>query len=87
MREQTTILTLLQVVVPANTVLTISSEMKILEMLGIVKSRIGQGDEPLLIANALAVDYCSHHERIAATVERFGANESREHRSTSCLSE
>jgi hypothetical protein len=38
MREQTTMLTLLQVVVPANTVLTISSEVKILEMLGIVSN-------------------------------------------------
>jgi len=36
MREQTTILTVLQVAVPANTVLTISAEIKILEMLGIV---------------------------------------------------
>jgi hypothetical protein len=38
MREETTILTLLQVAVPANTVLTISAEIKILEILGIVSN-------------------------------------------------
>ena len=38
MREQTTILTLLQVAVPANTVLTISAEIKILEILGVVSN-------------------------------------------------
>ena len=38
MREETTTLTLLQVAVPANTVLTISAEVKILEILGIVSN-------------------------------------------------
>ena len=39
MREEKTILTLLQVAVPANTVLTVSAEVKILEILGIVSNR------------------------------------------------
>ena len=38
MREQTTILTLLQVAVPADTPLTVSAEVKILEILGIVSN-------------------------------------------------
>jgi hypothetical protein len=38
MREERTILTLLQVAVPANTLLTISAEVKILELLGIVSN-------------------------------------------------
>jgi hypothetical protein len=38
MREERTILTLLQVTVPANTLLTISAEVKILEILGIVSN-------------------------------------------------
>jgi hypothetical protein len=38
MREETTILTLLQVAVPANTLLTVSAEVKILESLGIVSN-------------------------------------------------
>jgi hypothetical protein len=38
MHEKTTILTLLQVAVPANTLLTISAEVKILEILGIVSN-------------------------------------------------
>jgi hypothetical protein len=39
MREETTTLTLLQVAVPANTLLTVSAEVKILEILGIVSNR------------------------------------------------
>jgi hypothetical protein len=38
MREETRILALLQVVVPANTLLTLSAEVKILEILGIVSN-------------------------------------------------
>jgi hypothetical protein len=38
MREETTTLTLLQLAVPANTVVTISAEVKILEILGIVSN-------------------------------------------------
>ena len=38
MREEKTILTLLQVAVPANTLLTVSAEVKILEILGIVSN-------------------------------------------------
>ena len=38
MREETKILTLLQVAVPANTLLTVSAEVKILEILGIVSN-------------------------------------------------
>jgi hypothetical protein len=38
MREEKTILTLLQVAVPSNTLLTISAEVKILEILGIVSN-------------------------------------------------
>jgi hypothetical protein len=38
MRDKTTILTLLQVAVPANTMLTVSAEVKILEILGIVSN-------------------------------------------------
>jgi hypothetical protein len=38
MRDKTTILTLLQVAVPANTLLTVPAEVKILEILGIVSN-------------------------------------------------
>jgi|SRR5438876_1118482 hypothetical protein len=38
MREEITILTLLQVAVPANTLLTVPAEVKILEILGIVSN-------------------------------------------------
>lgn len=38
MREETKILTLLQVAVPTNTLLTVSAEVKILEILGIVSN-------------------------------------------------
>lgn len=38
MREETTILTLLQVAVPSDTPLTVSAEVKILEILGIVSN-------------------------------------------------
>ncbi len=38
MRDDKTILTLLQVAVPANTLLTVSAEVKILEILGIVSN-------------------------------------------------
>jgi hypothetical protein len=38
MSEEETILTLLQVAVPANTLLTVSAEVKILEILGIVSN-------------------------------------------------
>ena len=38
MNEQTKLLTLLQVTVPSDTVLTVSSEVKILELLGIVSN-------------------------------------------------
>jgi len=38
MREERTILTLLEVVVPANTLLTVSAQVKILEILGVVSN-------------------------------------------------
>src|SRR5437879_5171575 len=38
MRDKTTILSLLQIAVPANTLLTVPAEVKILEMLGIVSN-------------------------------------------------
>jgi hypothetical protein len=38
MRDENTILTLLQVAVPANTLLTVPTEVKILELLGIVSN-------------------------------------------------
>ena len=38
MRDKTTILNLLQIAVPANTLLTVPAEVKILEMLGIVSN-------------------------------------------------
>jgi hypothetical protein len=63
MREQTTILTLLQVTVPANTVLTVSAEVKILEILGIVSN------PELVRAMNLSLSLMSSPSTTAATMK------------------
>jgi len=70
MREQTTILTLLQVTVPANTVLTVSAEVKILEILGIVSN------PELVRAMNLSLSLMSSPSTTAATVCRQSISDS-----------